>query len=133
MHIGKYMNVQDLQVLAAKYWGEYMEHKNISCEDAACYESYISFPTPIKIVWDGCNKVYCCLQQHRKQLKLRSTRCNYPKFRKLFLAYQKQRKKTKRQEKKLLKTLLKFLLRLLNLYNNLVVEKIAFPLIKKGV
>jgi hypothetical protein len=52
-------------------------------------------------------------------MKLRSSRCNYEKFRVLFLQYQKTKRKSKRAEKKLLKTLLKFLLRLLQLIEEL--------------
>jgi hypothetical protein len=55
----------------------------------------------------------------RKQLKQRETRCNYQKWKKAFLDYQKAKKKAKRWEKKLLKKLLKFLLRLLELHNKM--------------
>ena len=93
---------------------------NFSSEDATCYESRISFPTPVKLVWDCCNKTYLSYNGIKKQLKQRTSRSNYEKRKKEFLSYQKTKKKTKRAEKKLLKKLLRFLLRLLNLHKELI-------------
>jgi len=128
IYIGKHLNIEELNIVSAKHWSPYIAHKNISSADATCYESHLSFPTPIKIVWDGCNKTYCLLQQYRKQLKRRDTRCNYDKYKKLFTEYQKTKKKSKRKEKKLLKKLLKFLLRLIHLLNEFTTKhKIVLP------
>jgi hypothetical protein len=58
--------------------------------------------------------MYLLYQQYRKELKLRKSRTNYDKYRKLFLNYQRRKKKSKRKEKKLRKQLLKFLPACLN-------------------
>lgn len=121
-YIGDSLDISALQTIAANHWKPYMNDTGISSEDATCYESNINFPTPVKIVWKSCNTVYCSIQKLRKKLKLRDTRCNYEKYKKQFLQYQKSRKKSKRQEKKLLKSLLKFLLRLLTLHGELVAK-----------
>ncbi len=115
IYIGKHLNIEELNIISAKHWSPYIQHQNISSADATCYESYVNFPTPIKIVWDSCNKTFCLLQHYRKQLKQRDSRCNYEKYRALFTEYQKTKKKSKRKEKKLLKKLLKFLYRLTEL------------------
>ena len=121
-YIGQYLDIFTLQSIAANHWKPYMKETHISTEDATCYESNISFPTPVKIVWKSCNEVYCQLQNMLKAAKQRSTRCNYDKHHKAFLTYQKSRKKTKKAEKKLLKSLLKFLLRLLQIHGNIVTK-----------
>lgn len=121
-YLGKHMDITVFQNIAAQHWKPFMNDTNIGSSDATCYESYISFPTPLKIVWQSCNAVFTSLRQHRKQLKVRSSRCNYDKFKTLYLSYQKQKKKSKRQEKKTLKKLLKFLRRLLDLHTDFITK-----------
>jgi transposase, IS5 family len=119
-YIGAHLDIGAMQKELAAFWKADLEQTNLSSEDATCYESRISFPTPVKLVWQCCGKVYLSYQTLRKQAKQRATRCNYEKWKKQFLAYQKSRKKTKRWEKKLLKRLLTFLLRLLEFHKGIV-------------
>jgi hypothetical protein len=118
-YIGEHLDIAAMQKEFAGFWKPCLTQTNISTEDATCYESRISFPTPVKIVWEACNKTYLSYNAKRKKLKQRESRCNYEAMHKAFLSYQKTKKKTKRAEKKLLKKLLKFLLRLLQLYKKL--------------
>lgn len=122
-YIGTHLDIAAMQKELAVFWKADLEQTHISSEDATCYESRIAFPTPVKLVWQCCNKVYLSYNAIRKRLKQRETRCNYPKWKKEFLDHQKSRKKSKRWEKKLLKKLLKFLLRLLELHKKIVEEK----------
>ena len=122
-YIGQYLDIDKLQTIAANHWKPYMQETHISTEDATCYESNITFPTPVKIVWQSCNELYLAKQSIRKRLKLRESRCNSDKHKKFYLCYQKCKKKSKRKEKKLLKSLLKFLKRLLDSYVGLIQEK----------
>lgn len=131
-YIGQHLDVPALQKVFACYWKPYMSDTAISSEDATCYESRISYPTPVKLVWDCCNKTYLLYDQLRKKLKLRHSRCNYEAQHKAFINYQKTKKKTKKTERKLLKKLLKFLLRLLQLTEQLCTEKGARCSIKQA-
>ena len=121
-YLGKQLDMNMFQGIAAQHWKPYMNDTNIGSCDATCYESDVCFPTPIKIVWHSCNIVFTSLQLYRKQLKVRNSRCNYDKFKTLFLSYQKQKRKSKRQEKKVLKKLLKFLRRLVDLHSQFVTK-----------
>lgn len=123
VYIGKHLDISAMQKELAAYWKEELNETNISSEDATCYESRISFPTPVKLVWDCCNKVYLSYKSIKKSLRQRESRCNYADRKKEYLLYQKTKKKTKRAEKKLLKKLLKFLLRLLGLHKKIVEDK----------
>lgn len=96
-----------------------MAHTHVGCQDATCYESYITYPTDVKLLWDCCEKLYFLLQQKRSELGLRKTRSNFKKHSVLVTDYQKTRKKTKRKEKKLRKKLLKYLNRLIEGFNQL--------------
>jgi len=112
-YIGKHLNIDAMQIQLAKYWKPFMEQTGIGMQDATCYESRISYPTDVKLIWNCCQQVYLFIQHRRKELKLRKSRMNYPRQKENFQSYQKTRKKTKRTEKKLRKKLLKFLLKLL--------------------
>lgn len=114
-YIGSHLNIDSLQTVMAGYWKPYLNDTRISTEDASCYESRISYPTPVKLVWDCCHKTYLLYNQLRKQNKQRISRSNYQKYHKAFLDYQRTKRKSKKAEKRLLKKLLKFLLRLLQL------------------
>jgi transposase, IS5 family len=122
-YIGESLDVAAMQKEFVAAWKPYLKDTNFSSEDATCYESRISFPTPVKLLWDCCNKTYLSYNAIKKQLKQRPSRCNYEDRKKEFLGYQKTKKKTKKAEKKLIKKLLKFLLRLLQLHTQIVEQK----------
>lgn len=112
-YIGKHLNIDAMQQQLAGYWKGWMQQTTISMQDATCYESRISFPTDVKLIWSCCNELYLLVQEKRKSAKLRKSRMNYYKHKKNYLTYQKTKKKSRRQEKKLRKKLLKFLQKLL--------------------
>jgi hypothetical protein len=112
-YIGKHLDIERLQQSAAQYWKPWMQQTNMGMQDATCYESRISFPTDVKLLWQCCNATYLLLQQVRKANKQRSSRINYDKKKREFLSYQRTKKKTRRAEKKLRIKLVKFLLKLL--------------------
>jgi len=112
-YIGMHLDINAMQQRLAIYWKPFMNDTAISMQDATCYESRISFPTDVKLLWNCCKELYLFIQQERKAFKLRKSRMNYPKQKQYVTSYQKTKKKTRRQEKKLRKKLLNFLLKLL--------------------
>lgn len=98
----------------ALHWKAFMHDTGVGMQDATCYESRISFPTDVKLIWSCCHQVYLLIQQSRRTMRLRKSRMNYARQKQLFQSYQKTRKKTRRAEKKLRKKLLKFLLKLID-------------------
>lgn len=122
MYLGKHLDIEALQKKFAVHWKPYMENTRIGSQDATCYESGIRYPTDVKLLWECCGSVYKIMQRERRILRMRKSRCNFEKKKKMFLHYQKMRKKSRRKEKKLRKQLLKFLFRLMNSYNTLSVK-----------
>lgn len=112
-YLGNHLNLSELQSELIENWKPYMEQTHVTLMDATCYESHLRYPTAVKLLWESIVKVYGIVQQKRNRLKLRCSRSNYAKHKKLFMLYQRSRKKTKRKEKKLRKQLLKYLLRLI--------------------
>ncbi len=111
-YIGKHLNIDNVQKLFALHWKPFMQQTGVGMQDATCYESRISFPTDVKLIWNCCHEVYLLIQEQRKLQKLRKTRMNYTRQKQVFQSYQKTRKKSRRAEKKVRKKLLKFLLKL---------------------
>lgn len=68
--LGRHMDINVFQNINVQHWKPIMNDTNIGSSNATCYESYVSFPTPIKIVWKSCNAVFTSPQQCRKQLKV---------------------------------------------------------------
>ena len=129
-YFASHIDINTLQEVFAKHWKPYMENTNIGSQDATCYESGISYPTDIKLLWECCNQLFDLIQQERKHLGLRKSRCKFEKQRTKFLSYQKLRKKSKRKEKGIRKYLLKYVLKLMNLYRELA-EKYPIHLSKR--
>ena len=112
-YLGRHADISTMQQCLATHWKPFMNDTAIGMQDATCYESRISFPTDVKLVWNCCKEVYLLIQQKRKELKLRKGRMNYGDRKKDFTNFQRTKKKTRRTEKKVRKKLLKFLFRLL--------------------
>ena len=126
-YIGSHLRIDDMQKAFAVHWKPFMQGTNVGMQDATCYESRISFPTDVKLIWKGCHEVYQLIQRQRKSLKLRKSRMNYQRQKQFFQSYQKTRKKSRRAEKKLRKKLLKFLFKLIDHLNQLQPDHQMLP------
>jgi hypothetical protein len=77
----------------AKSWKPYLAQTNIVLEDAACYESYMRFPTNIKLLWESVDWMYGQLKITCKRLKIPTPRTKYLEQRDKHFAYMRMRKK----------------------------------------
>lgn len=120
VYLGQYMDIGKAQRSLAKHWKPHMQQTQTAGTDATCYESYIEYPTDVKLIWKSCTELYNEIQHIRKANKLRPSRMHYAKRKNEFTGYQKTRKKIRKAEKKLRKKLLKFLARIIEQFNDLV-------------
>jgi len=104
--------LRSIQLAHVSAWKEDLVDTKINIADATCYESYVRYPTDVKLLWE-------CIEYLYKQMKIISKYVGIPMFRSKYkdqkkkqLSYQKSRKKTykKRQARK------RSLLYLLNKY-----------------
>lgn len=119
VYLGQHMDIDKMQQTLAGHWKPHMQQTQTAGTDATCYESYIEYPTDVKLIWKGCTELYNLIQQIRKANKLRPSRMHYAIRKKEFTDYQKSKKKTRKAEKKLRKKLLKFLARIIGQFNEL--------------
>lgn len=50
--MAKQLEIRGAQEVLAEAWKPYLAQTNIVLEDATCYESYLHYPTNIKLLWE---------------------------------------------------------------------------------
>jgi len=133
-------NLEDVQRILIDHWQEDIEMKHFLKMDATCFESYIRYPTDVKLLWECCEWVYTKqLFPLRKISKVRlgkeKERFNVQKRR--YLAYSKLKRKAHKKTRKRIRSLLNLLNRglsalqeLLNVYFKNTLEKGFYQTLK---
>ena len=91
--LAKKLNIREVQDVLAKSWKPYMEQTNIVLEDATCYESYMRFPTNVKLLWECVDWMQGQMKQTCKYLKIPAPRTKYLEQKDKYFAYMRMRKK----------------------------------------
>lgn len=110
-HIAEHADLNQIQTVLLHHWKEDMENTHVLSMDATCYESYIRYPTDVKLLWESNQWV------HEKLLfklcKITGTkrpRNKYVEQKRKQLSYAKLRRKSHKKGKARKKSLL-YLLR----------------------
>jgi len=104
--LGKRLNLKEAQKVLAEAWMPFMDNlDSISC-DATCYESYVRFPTDVKLLWESVRWSYLKLKRLCRESGLRMIRSKYKKWAKRYSGYSKMRRKTKKKRIPLTRALL---------------------------
>lgn len=106
MKLGKNLNEEEVQKILIKAWSAAIEDQQANVSDATCYESYVRYPTDVKLLWE------CVKWLHNQMTALCAhTKTAHPrnKFRDIKAAYlsysckkRKSYKVTRRFRKRLL-------------------------------
>jgi hypothetical protein len=91
--LAKKLNIHEIQDVLAKSWKPYMEQTNIVLEDATCYESYMRFPTNVKLLWECVDWMHGQMKRTCKYLKIPIPRSKYVEQKEKHFAYMRMRKK----------------------------------------
>jgi hypothetical protein len=91
--LARKLDIREVQQVLAKSWKPYLEQTNIVLEDATCYESYMRFPTNIKLLWESVDWMYGQLKITCKRLKIPTPRTKYLEQKDKHFAYMRMRKK----------------------------------------
>jgi hypothetical protein len=114
------LDIDAAQLILASHWKPYLEHSTVLLTDATCYESFIRFPTDVKLLWEAVDWVHRQLKSTVKVLKLRMPRSKYDKQRKHYRIYSKKRKRTIVQTRVLKRSLLHLLEKLIGLLEQII-------------
>ncbi|NTW34043.1 MAG: DDE transposase [Bacteroidetes bacterium] len=107
------LKTRESQKILAEYWKPYLKDTHAMFSDATCYESYIRYPTDVKLLWESCEWTYGQMKRINKSIKGRMPRSKYAEIKDRCLGYQKSKKKTWKKTKKIIGSLL-YLLHKLN-------------------
>lgn len=56
--IASLLDIDKQQEVFSSYWKPYMNNLQIHMTDATCYESYIRYPTYVKLLWEAVSWLY---------------------------------------------------------------------------
>jgi transposase, IS5 family len=103
-HNADWMQVQGVLI---DHWKRDMENLHVLLMDASCYESYIRFPTDVKLLWECCQWVYEKQLFHWcRILGRKRPRSKYLEQKRRQRRYDQRKKKTWREGRRRKKALL---------------------------
>lgn len=107
MYIADNTDWQQLQEVLIHHWKRDMNNTHVLLMDATCYESYIRFPTDVKLLWESCQWVFeKQLFRWSKILSIKRPRSRYIDQKRKQLSYDRSRKKTYKAGRKRKKSLI---------------------------
>lgn len=93
-YISEHVDWQELQEVLIDHWKRDMDNTHVLLMDATCYESYVRFPTDVKLLWESCRWVYeKQLFRWCKLLEIKRPRSKYVDQKRKQRDYDRRRKK----------------------------------------
>ncbi|MCC5922120.1 MAG: transposase [Cyclobacteriaceae bacterium] len=106
-YIAENSDLNQVQNILLKYWEEDIENTHVLSMDATCYESYIRYPTDVKLLWESVEWVYQKLIfKISKSLNIKRPRNKFIEQKRKQLVYNKLRRKSIKKGKARKKSLL---------------------------
>ena len=122
--IGKHLEdgkiLMSLQKANASWWKEDLKQTNTNLADATCYESYVRYPTDVKLLWESISYLYGQMKKICKYVELPMPRSKYKEQKQKYLSYQKSRKKTYKTTRQTIRRLLYLLNKYIKLLPDLI-------------
>lgn len=113
-YLAHHAHLEQVQMILARHWYEELDFRQVLKVDAVCYESYIRYPTDVKLLWECCDWVYKQqLFPLRKALKMRlgKEKERFDVQHSKYLGYAKLKRKAYKKKRKRIKSLLNLLTR----------------------
>ena len=107
--LSKLLDIANVQQVLADAWRPYCENKNSMTCDATCYESYLRFPTDVKLLFETVVWNYKQLKSICRQRKQRMPRSKYRKWIRRYKSYSKSRRPSRKSTRSTLRGLLRLL------------------------
>jgi len=93
-YLAEHIEIEDVQRILIENWKDDMENIHALLSDATAYESYIKYPTDVKLLWDCVYWIYQAIFVICKELKVKRPRSRFDEQERKQLSYSKCRKKT---------------------------------------
>lgn len=110
--LSKKIKREEIQRILFKSWSPYVKNKEIGLLDATCYESYISSPSNVKLLFRSVCWLDSFIEKNSRHAHLK--RCRYKReVLSVYKLYSKKRQKRIKETKKIIRRLLYILKKLL--------------------
>ena len=121
-YLSVHLDLNRFQDRMVHHWKtHYITEKHVQLSDATCFESYIRYPTDVKLLWECCEKLWGkMIPEICQAFGLKRPRSRYLVQRQKYLHYSKLRKKTRRKTLARRKALLRLLSRGIDSYQQLL-------------
>lgn len=107
--LGNHLKIEFFQEILLKYWQEDISDKHVCMNDAVVYESYIKYPTDVKLLWDSIEWVFEKMFVMSEQMGIRKPRSKYREHKKKQTEFSKKKKNNYKKIRSRIKALLKLL------------------------
>lgn len=111
-YIAHQADLSQIQAILVEHWRAYIDFQHFLKIDVTCIESYIRFPTDVKLLWECCEWIYDQqLFPLRKSLKIRlgKEKERFDLQKKKYVSYGKLRRKSHKKTGKRIRSLLNLL------------------------
>ena len=107
--LSRRLDIEKIQQVLADAWRPYCKNKNSMTCDATCYESYLRFPTDVKLLFETVVWNHKQLKSICRQRKERLPRSKYRNWIKRYKSYSKSRRPSRKSTKATIRGLLRLL------------------------
>ena len=107
------LDMDSLQEILASHWKPYLENLHVCMTDATCYESYMRFPTDMRLLWECLEWLYRQICRHCGELGIRRPRNKYADVAGVYQSYCKKRKRKASRTRMLKRRMLRLLEKLI--------------------
>ena len=104
--LSRVLDVEKVQRILAGEWRQYCSNKNSITCDATCYESYIRYPTDVKLLYESVRWNYERLWMIRRVKKKRMIRSKMNKWNARYQSYSKSKKPSRKSTRSIIRGLL---------------------------
>lgn len=139
MLIGEHLSWEQWQSVLVQAWKADLEQTQTNLADATCVESYIRYPTDVKLLWESVLFLRSELHSLCRSLKFPFLRTKYRDIKKATQVYLKRKRKTHQQTRRIKKRLLNLLVKLLEfapviigLWKQQAAHHLDMPPLKQG-
>lgn len=106
-YLADHCDWETIQYVLINHWKRDMDNTHVLLMDATCYESYIRFPTDVKLLWESCHWIFeKQLFRWCKLLGVKRPRSKYIEQRQKQDIYNRKRRRTYREGQRREKALL---------------------------
>ena len=107
--LARKLDMDRVQQAFYDHWSPNMADKHSLVMDATCYESYLRYPTNVKLLWEAVDWLHNLMGHLCKQVRVPVPRSKYLKWQKRYVSYSKMGRKTKKKQRAPARSLLRLL------------------------